>query len=65
MKRQSTIKETVEGQLENMGFDAAQKNEQMAIWKEFIATPLLLAGHGAKRMVKYLSKLTLGSRQMR
>ena len=55
--RWTEIKEKIEGQLENMGFDPAQKKQQIAKWKEVIATPVLVVGHGLLKMVGLIYKL--------
>ena len=40
-----------------MGFDPAQKKQQIATWKEVIATPVLVVGHGLMKMVGLIQKL--------
>lgn len=57
MQRWSDIKEKIDGQLENMGFDPAMKKKQVEMWKDCIATPFLVVGHGLKKMVGLIQKL--------
>lgn len=51
MAKWNEIKEKIEGQLENMGFDPVQKKQQLAIWKDFVGSVGMFTKHGGKNLI--------------
>lgn len=45
LERWQEIKDSIEGQLENMGFDLATKKQAVNDFKNYIVSPILLGGH--------------------
>ena len=57
IQKWSEIKDKIEGQLENMGFDMNSKKDQIKAWKNYVYSPFLVIGHGMNKLGALISSL--------